>query len=96
MTTEEAEVTHTNVACDGCGMAPIKGIRYKCSVRKNFDYCAGCEERLPSEHPFLKIRTDGGAPDVMITMLDENAPATEEESKETSNEPSNDPMQFIN
>lgn len=55
-TADEAEVVHTNVSCDGCGVAPIKGLRYKCSVCKNFDYCAGCEERLGHEHAFLKIR----------------------------------------
>jgi 2-iminoacetate synthase ThiH len=43
----------------------------------------------------LKIRKNGGAPDVMITMLnEEEAPATgEEESKEPA---AQDPMQFIN
>ena len=71
-------------------MAPIKGLRYKCSVCKNFDYCAGCEERLGHEHAFLKIRKEGGAPDVMITMLDEN-----EESEENNKPAQHDPMQFI-
>ncbi len=36
--------TH-NVACDGCGVHPIIGIRYKCSVCENFDYCEMCEDR---------------------------------------------------
>lgn len=71
-------------------MAPIMGLRYKCSVCKNFDYCAGCEERLGHEHAFLKIRKEGGAPDVMITMLDENV-ETEEENKPAQD----DPKQFI-
>lgn len=66
-------------------MNPIVGIRYKCSVRKNFDYCAGCEERLEHEYAMLAIKRPGGAPDVMITMLPEEAP---EESK--------DPSEFIN
>ena len=70
-TAEQAAVVHTNVSCDGCGINPIRGLRYKCSVCKNFDYCAQCEERLGHEHAFLKICEDGGAPDVMITMLDE-------------------------
>ena len=73
---EQAEVTHTNVSCDGCGVVPIKGLRYKCSVCKDFDYCAGCEERLGHEHAFLKIKEDGGAPDVMITMLNEEETPT--------------------
>jgi len=46
---------HKHVACDGCGMSPLIGIRYKCSVCENFDYCEICEERLNHAHPFLKI-----------------------------------------
>lgn len=40
---------------------------------KDFDYCSTCEERLGHEHPFLKIKVAGGAPDVMVTMLGEEA-----------------------
>lgn len=43
-----------NAECDGCDKR-IYGVRYKCSVCKNFDYCSVCEERLEHEHPFLKI-----------------------------------------
>lgn len=75
------DVVHLNVECDGCGMNPIKGIRYKCSVRKNFDYCETCEERLGHEYPMLKIRQAGGAPTVLITMLPEDAPMTKEEKE---------------
>lgn len=71
-------VEHTGVACDGCGEAPIRGDRFKCSVCTNFDYCSTCEERLGHEHPFLKIRVPGNAPDVMVTFLNENQPAPEE------------------
>jgi len=74
MTAEEAEQVHEGVACDGCGVSPIVGIRYKCSVRKNYDLCAKCEDRLEHEHAFLKITQPGGAPDVMITMLPEEKP----------------------
>jgi len=71
---EQDKVVHTNVACDGCDTHPIVGIRYKCSVCRDFDYCSVCEERLGHEHPFLKIRNPGGAPDVMVTMLNEDYP----------------------
>ena len=80
---EQEKVIHHNVECDGCGIAPIRGIRYKCSICKDFDYCETCEERLGHEHPFLKIKKAGGAPDVMIAMVNENAP---EESKSESTE----------
>ena len=62
-------------------MNPIRGLRYKCSVCKNFDYCAKCEERLDHGHSFLKICVPGGAPEVMITMLNEEPASAQEESK---------------
>jgi hypothetical protein len=55
----EAPVVHQLVECDGCGQAPIQGVRYKCSVCKNFDFCATCEERKGHEHAFLKITNPG-------------------------------------
>lgn len=73
MTEEESKAIHEGVVCDGCNMSPIVGLRYKCSVCKDFDYCAGCEERLSHEHSFLKISRPGGAPDVLITMLNDDA-----------------------
>lgn len=53
-------------------MNPIVGIRYKCAVRKDFDYCANCEATKPSNYPFLKIRKAGGAPSMIITVLNED------------------------
>jgi len=44
-----------HVECDGCGVSPIVGPRYKCSVRKNFDFCSKCEERRDHPYAFLKI-----------------------------------------
>jgi hypothetical protein len=74
---EGAPVKHTNVACDSCGVNPILGVRYKCSVCKDFDFCAECEERQDHEHPFLKIKKNNGAPAVMITVLQEDENAEE-------------------
>lgn len=67
-------VTHVGVTCDGCGESPILGVRYKCAVCKDFDYCANCEEKLDHDHPFLKIKKAGGAPAVMVTVLNEEEP----------------------
>lgn len=49
---------HTNITCDGCGMSPIVGIRYKCTTCFDFDLCGTCEasEVHPREHVLLKIR----------------------------------------
>lgn len=64
-------VTHTNVQCDGCNIVPITGVRYKCCVCKNFDYCEVCEERLGHEHPFIKIVRAEDVPRSIITGLNE-------------------------
>ena len=56
--TSTAPAVHLHVTCDGCGMFPIVGDRYKCTVRDNFDLCTGCEaSRKFSSFPMLKIRT---------------------------------------
>ena len=49
---------HKKVTCDGCKMTPIVGIRYKCTICPNFDFCENCEKKLSEKHghPFLKIR----------------------------------------
>lgn len=62
---------HYNVVCDGCGMSPIKGIRYKCSVMKDFDYCEKCEETKDHPYAFIKIKPGEKAPAIMITAVDD-------------------------
>jgi len=61
-----------NVECDGCGVCPIVGPRYKCSVRKNFDLCSKCEERGEHPYAFLKINNPDQAPTAIQVVLDEN------------------------
>ena len=59
-----SNIVHSNVICDGCGVQPIFGNRYKCTICDDFDYCEACED-LNSEshkHPFLKIRKPDFAP----------------------------------
>jgi hypothetical protein len=53
---------HTGVKCDGCGMYPIQGPRYKCTVCFDFDYCQQCEETNSEDHihPFIKYRCPKG------------------------------------
>ena len=53
----EGKPVHSLVSCDGCGMGPIVGARFKCSICDNFDYCENCEELYKNEHnhPFIKI-----------------------------------------
>lgn len=67
----EKKVEHTNIACDGCDVCPIVGTRYKCAVRKDYDLCSNCEERLSHPHAMLKIKHPSQNPVMMVTVLDE-------------------------
>ena len=64
---------HKYVTCDGCSK-PVFGIRYKCAVCQNFDYCENCEENFSKahEHAFLKIRQPENAPKKLMCIVPEN------------------------
>lgn len=68
------EERHYNIICDGCGMNPIIGVRYKCSVSKDFDFCQNCEETKDHPYPFLKIKKSQHAPRSVHTTWDEKKP----------------------
>jgi len=61
-----SEVKHTNITCDGCGMFPIVGIRYKSAVQEDFDLCEGCEAKGTHPFPLLKISDPSQAPAVLL------------------------------
>jgi len=63
---------HKEVACDGCGATPIIGVRYKCSVCDDFDYCEECEHNIEHPHPFLKIKHQSQVPKAILTVLEED------------------------
>lgn len=46
------------VKCNGCGIEPIVGVKYKCSVLANFYFCVKCEETKDHPHAFLKIKAN--------------------------------------
>ena len=48
---------HTGYVCDGCNNSII-GIRYKCVICPDFDYCEKCEEKngIVHDHPFYQLR----------------------------------------
>ena len=52
-----SKIMHFGVKCDQCGQYPIRGIRYKCSVCPNFDFCENCEKKYAEahNHAFYKI-----------------------------------------
>lgn len=60
---------HKGVTCDGCGKNDIQGIRYKCAVCVDFDYCEQCEASVEHVHPFLKIRNVDQTPVKIIAVI---------------------------
>ena len=72
----EKQPVHYCVRCDGCKCFPIRGIRYKCAVCNNFDYCEACEEKFSNvhQHPFIKINKPDLAPKKIQIILPENMP----------------------
>lgn len=71
-TEQSSGVVHESVTCDSCNTGPIVGIRYKCSVCQNFDFCQTCEANVPHPHPFIKIRTPDLAPAAIFCAIDED------------------------
>ena len=48
-------VQNGGVRCAQCSICPIVGIRYKCTVRKDFYLCANCESKETPLHPMMKL-----------------------------------------
>ncbi len=62
---------HANFVCDGCQAAPIRGVRYMCSVCPDFDLCGACEAKgQHKEHALLKIRKPEQAPAKLICQYE--------------------------
>lgn len=49
---------HRGCACNGCGLIPIRGIRYRCANCADFDLCETCEAQglHIKTHIFYKVR----------------------------------------
>ena len=63
---------HSSVTCDECGMYPIIGDRFKCSLRKDFDLCSACEGKTVQPYPMLKIYNSEQNPAAFVVTLHEN------------------------
>ncbi|KAI0377594.1 EF-hand [Hypomontagnella monticulosa] len=49
---------HRGCQCNGCGMVPVRGIRYRCANCADFDLCEVCESQglHNKTHVFYKVR----------------------------------------
>ncbi len=64
---DQDQTIHEGIACDGCNMNPIKGLRYMSSVNGDTDFCQNCERAgVHSQHPLLKVRKPSQAPAKLI------------------------------
>ncbi len=55
---------HPSVQCDGCGMHPLVGPRFKCAVCKDFDLCETCFNggvHAQEGHPCHRIERPGSS-----------------------------------
>jgi next-to-BRCA1 protein 1 len=53
---DAGEAVHQNIQCNNCGVAPIRGARFKCTVCHDFDLCDACEQKGEHNNPMLKMR----------------------------------------
>ena len=69
---------HLGIICNGCGRNPLTGVRYKCLMCPNFNFCEICESNYnssesnivhDSKHFFVKIRNTDIIDDVAREYL---------------------------
>jgi hypothetical protein len=46
----EVQAEHQGVQCNVCGVAPVKGTRFKCLECSNYDLCARCQGKGDAAH----------------------------------------------
>lgn len=71
------KVVHRHIICDICNKHDIEGVRYKCSVRADFDICEVCEAQFEQPYPLLKIRHPKQAPLKIFTIIDDREDSVE-------------------
>ena len=77
---QQDKVVHQHIICDGCEKNPVTGVRYKCSVRPNYDLCQECEERMqPLPYPMVKIRNPKKAPVQILCQYENQVPIPQPE-----------------
>ena len=56
---KDGQFIHRMISCEGCGMFPIIGERYKCNICPNFNYCKCCKEMFGNihGHPMEEVKS---------------------------------------
>lgn len=55
MENSAARSTHRWIQCDGCGVQPVVGPRYKSNVKEDYDLCESCFQRMGNEVEYTRI-----------------------------------------
>ena len=50
-------IVHRDIRCDGCGLDPLVGYRFMCTICDDYNLCENCEEEkgIKHNHPFIKV-----------------------------------------
>ena len=50
-------ISHKDIRCENCGLEPLTGWRFKCSICEDYNLCENCEEAIgfKHNHPLIKI-----------------------------------------
>ncbi|XP_057459971.1 protein JOKA2-like [Actinidia eriantha] len=48
-------IVHRGVQCDGCGVHPITGLRFKSTVKDNYDLCNVCFSKMGNEADYIRM-----------------------------------------
>lgn len=57
---EQRVEVHQHIICDGCGVNPIVGDRFKCTSCPDFYFCQNCNSTKPHPHAFQKVPARNG------------------------------------
>jgi len=62
---------HRGITCDVCEMSPVRGNRWKCTVRSDYDLCDACEAKDTTGYPMIKIKANVGTERIRMPGLRE-------------------------
>ena len=63
-------VVHHGVCCDSCDVMPIRGARYKCTNRDDYDLCSNCHLQLSERREGSELRFHRLAYPLPIGLMD--------------------------